>query len=675
MQFVYPGFLWALAILAVPIIIHLFYFRRYKKVNFTNVRFLKEVKDETSTRNKLKHLLVLLSRLLAIGFLVLAFVQPFIPVDDNMEKGSKAVSIFIDNSFSMNALSQDVPLLDLAKKRASEIISGYNQEDQFQVLTHSFQGKNQRLLNKDDALARVDEVAITPKVNTLERVINRQQQLLVDHPERSGIIYVISDFQQSITSIGNQIDSTITYNFIPIQSVQENNVSIDSCWFAGPVHMVNENNPLFIKMTNYGSQAAENIRLSMYKNGQEQPLGSVNIAAGTSVIDTVNITPFDAGWKETQIKITDYPITFDDTYYLTYQVKDEINVLIINDRVANPYLQAAFSGIQYFKTTNTNTNNIQYASFPSYQLIILNETINLSSGLISELKEYAGEGGNLLIFPGKDSNIEQYNDLLQSLGANTYEPYQERERQIADINTDEFVFNNVFERTRPNLRLPKTLGNFPLTRFPSKGEEYILRYRDGQTFVGKYLFGKGYVYVSSAPVNIEISDLTKNAEVFVPMLYKMSIASSESNKIAYTIGANEVLQLENKANAADLVYKMVSSEQEWIPRQTAVGNKIYISFDDQIENAGYAKVMWNNEEEGVYGFNFDRTESDLSMLSRSDLNDQFGDRINIINDQAIADFSKYIQEKNSGRTLWRWCLLLALSFLLIEVLILRFWKT
>jgi len=47
MQFLYPSFLWALLALAIPIIIHLFYFRRFKKVFFTNVKFLKEVKEET----------------------------------------------------------------------------------------------------------------------------------------------------------------------------------------------------------------------------------------------------------------------------------------------------------------------------------------------------------------------------------------------------------------------------------------------------------------------------------------------------------------------------------------------------------------------------------------------------------------------------------------------------
>ncbi|MBL0031994.1 MAG: BatA domain-containing protein [Bacteroidetes bacterium] len=79
MQFIYPEFLFALSVLAIPIIIHLFNFRRFKKIYFTNVRFLKEIKQDTQSKSKLKHLLVLLSRLLALTFLVLAFAQPFIP--------------------------------------------------------------------------------------------------------------------------------------------------------------------------------------------------------------------------------------------------------------------------------------------------------------------------------------------------------------------------------------------------------------------------------------------------------------------------------------------------------------------------------------------------------------------------------------------------------------------
>ena len=150
MSFLFPAFLAALAAIAIPIIIHLFYFRRFKRVYFTNVKFLKELKEERSSRNKLKHLLVLASRVAAIALLVLAFAQPYIPQSQSKTvQGPKAVSIYLDNSFSMNALSNDVSLFEKARAKATEIVDAYTTEDRFQVLTNDFEGRQQRLITKD----------------------------------------------------------------------------------------------------------------------------------------------------------------------------------------------------------------------------------------------------------------------------------------------------------------------------------------------------------------------------------------------------------------------------------------------------------------------------------------------------------------------------------------------
>ena len=65
MAFAQPLFLIALAGLAIPVIIHLFNFRRYKKVYFTNVSFIADIKQESKKRSQLKHLLILLMRLLS----------------------------------------------------------------------------------------------------------------------------------------------------------------------------------------------------------------------------------------------------------------------------------------------------------------------------------------------------------------------------------------------------------------------------------------------------------------------------------------------------------------------------------------------------------------------------------------------------------------------------------
>src|SRR5436190_24196084 len=102
MSFLYPSFLFGLIAVSIPIIIHLFNFQRPKKVLFTNINFLKLVKENTSSKLKLKHILILVSRICFISFLVLAFAQPFIQSNKASDlKGSRLVSIYTDNSFSM----------------------------------------------------------------------------------------------------------------------------------------------------------------------------------------------------------------------------------------------------------------------------------------------------------------------------------------------------------------------------------------------------------------------------------------------------------------------------------------------------------------------------------------------------------------------------------------------
>ena len=125
MKFLYPSFLFALFAIAIPILIHLFNFRRYKKLYFPNVRFLKEVQQQTQAKSKLKHLLVLAARILSIMFLVFAFAQPYLPVSDKkIDNSEKAISIYIDNSFSMEAINDNGLLLNGAKKKSHRNSSG-----------------------------------------------------------------------------------------------------------------------------------------------------------------------------------------------------------------------------------------------------------------------------------------------------------------------------------------------------------------------------------------------------------------------------------------------------------------------------------------------------------------------------------------------------------------------
>lgn len=675
MQFLYPGFLWALLALLIPIIIHLFHFRRYKKVFFTNVRFLKEVKDETSSRSRLKHLLVLLSRLLILALLVLAFAQPFIPVGDgNREDGKRAVSVFVDNSYSMAALTQGAPLLEEGKRRAREIVQGYDVEDEFQIITHDMTGRQQRLVGQEEALSMINEIEIGPKVKTLDKIQGRQTRALNTAEAANLSAYFISDFQKNITSLDEKIDSSKKQFLIPLQSAQTRNVAIDSAWFEAPVQMLNQANRLIVRMRNYGDVASDESPLTLRLNGQVRPVGNIEIPAAGTVYDTINVSLVKPGWYEAVLTLTDYPVTFDDAYNFSFYVAARVAIMSINGSLPDRYLTAAFDGDSYFQLTNTPAGKINYSTFKNQQLIVLNDIPQISSGLASELKQYVQGGGNALVFPAANAPVTSYNSFLTSMNANKLNAWQVEDKEVGRLNTEEFIFSDVYINSRANLKLPTTSGNFSIVR--NRATEILVRYRDGSPFLAKYALGSGHIYVCSAPLNSKLSGLSRSADVFIPMIYKMALAGTRARPIAYTIGQSEIIEIENRASGGESIYKMKGKADEFIPQQKAIGPRVILTTGESVRTAGFYDVFLQQDSTlEKLAFNDDRLESDLAAFSKDELKARYQDQYTILDIAADTDLGNLVRERSRGIVLWKWCLIGALIFLLIEVLLLRFWKT
>ncbi len=675
MQFLFPTFLFALAALAIPVIIHLFYFRRFKKVYFTNVRFLREVKEETSARSKLRNLLVLLARMLALAALVFAFAQPFIPQDAEVKVGNKAVSVFVDNSFSMSALSQDVPLVEKAKQRAREIVEAYAETDRFQILTNDFEGRHQRLVSKEDALGLIEEVRISPAVRNFSDVIARQKQALASGAEEIETAYLISDFQKNVTDLANWPDTFPEINLVPLQSVLERNIAIDTAWFEAPVQMLSQTNTLIVKVRNYSNTPAENIRLAIKYDGQTKPAGTLSIPAGATATDTVSLTILRTGWHEAELSVTDYPVQFDDKYFFSFYVAEQVDVLVVNDEGPNRYLDAAFAGIPYFKAASMPVRNLEFSQFPKYQLIVLNEVREISSGLAAELNRYARSGGNVLVFPSRNAGIPGYNSFLLGFGANPIQAFEETAKSVGGINTEEFVFRDVFDNKNANLKLPATQGSFRADRSNARAEEILISYRDGSAFLSKYQAELGHLYFCAAPLDENYSDLVRNGEVFIPMLYKTAISSTRNRQIAYTIGRSEVIETDHKALGTQTVYKLRGPSGEFIPEQRIVGSRLYLTVSSHILQAGFYELFLNpGETLAKFAFNFDRKESDLACYLPDELQAFTGPVIKVLAVKDEAVLTARIEERSQGLSLWRWFLIAALVFLGAEVLLLRFWK-
>ncbi|HXR81868.1 MAG TPA: hypothetical protein VN763_13155, partial [Saprospiraceae bacterium] len=332
------------------------------------------------------NLLILLARLLAMAGIIFAFAQPVIPLKNALKAGIRDVSVFIDNSFSMQSFGKDLSLFDKARQKAKEIILGYSSEDRFQVLGHELSSAQQQWVGRDEALIRMEEMEYTPDVKPLSVVIGRQKQSF-SHEDGNPVSWIISDFQKTIADIPNG-DSTLTVNILPLRGVQEKNVAIDTAWFESPIQTLNQTSVLLYSLHNYATEDADNIRVTIDLDGQEKPDRTVDITSGQTITDTAKITVLTTGWHELAIRISDFPVTFDDTYYLTFYVDENLKILSINELSENKKVAAIFANAESFILDQSLSNNLQYSAFPDYNLIIVNELTHISSGLISELTRY-----------------------------------------------------------------------------------------------------------------------------------------------------------------------------------------------------------------------------------------------------------------------------------------------
>jgi hypothetical protein len=673
MEFLFPGFLVALGTLAVPILIHLFYFRRFRKVYFTSVRFLREIKDEQSAQRKLKHLLVLAMRLLALAALVFAFAHPFLPGTGSVTTGTAAVSVYIDNSFSMEALSEDAPLIAKARTSAREIVSAFAPNDQFQVLTNDLEGRQQYLVSRDEALVLIDDIAISPAVRPLSQIMARQKQALSGSDAEKRVAYIISDFQKSVTDIVQYEDTTLQLNFIPLQAVQEKNISIDSAWFMAPVQMAGQSAALMVQVTNHSSERAENVRLAIEYDGQEKPVGTLSIEPGASLTDTINLSVNRTGWQQAELRLTDYPVRFDDVYRFSFEVPEFIDVLVIDEGRQDKFPDAALSGAGIFRVTHQPKQAITYSSMGNYELIIVSDLVDISSGLASGLRTYVAAGGNLLLFPSPEASLESYNAFLPMLGADQMLPRVDAQSEARSINTDEFVFDDVYENNAANFRLPSTTANFRFSSGATSSAEPLISYRNGDAYLAKYPFRQGHLYVCAAPLAKQYNSLVRDAEIFVPMLYKMAISSGNDRQIAYFVGRDLDIRLPVTSGVGEPVFTLKGEGKELIPGVRTSGEYILLNLDEEVNIAGFFDLssVSGDTTSQILALNYDRRESNLSCYTLSELTELAGPLVVMTDGMAETSLTVMIGEQSRGVPLWRFCLILALGFIATESILLR----
>ncbi|MBQ6956886.1 MAG: BatA and WFA domain-containing protein [Bacteroidales bacterium] len=682
MTFASPLFLLGLLAVAIPIVVHLFNFRRYRKVYFSNVDKLEQLQTETRRQSTLRQLLIMVARILAIVFLVLAFARPVLSRGDaDVRTGANDVSIFIDNSFSMENSDGSGMLLDKAKTKAREIVAAYAPGDRFQLLTCDVEGRHFHWLSKEEMLSAIDEVQISGSTAMLHDIARRQVDFLHGGSGINRYAYLVSDFQASTVAMDAMpTDTTVTLTLVPLAATVQGNVYVDSVALGVPaVHRAGSTS-LTVWLGNEGDVDLDKVPVALYVGDRQRALATVDLAARSSSAVELHFTVDESGVLDCRVETEDYPVTFDNVYYFSLNVRDRVDCLIVEGNGRNPFLASLFEGDSSVRCTTMPLRQMDFTALDGHDMVLLDELPSISSGMAQTLHSFVQQGGTLVVVAAADADYASYNAALALFDAPQLGGKHEGKVTASFVDMGNALYLNVFNGKKgveANMELPTVGGYHRLLSTSSTLREPLITLAGGDDYICHTPHGEGHLYIISAPLSDSHTDFVRQA-LFVPTLYNMALYSVTPSALASTIGSSQTLPLASKYDVEGHAVRMRKRDadevQEIIPDvRSGVGGSRLVTANMNTDAGNYHILRDGEVSEGV-SFNYSRDESKMTFLGVDALqrtaNDYGLNNVSVVpNPDKPLDV--FLRERMDGRSLWRWCLIFSLLMLLTEIILIK----
>jgi len=666
MNFLYPQFLYGLVMLSVPVIIHLFNFRKTKKVYFSNSRFLQQVKDSKSARQRLKHLLIMLSRLLFILFLVLAFAQPYIPSKELQQQ--EMVHIYLDNSLSMsNLVAEDLSAFDQGIQKVEKILHLYPPEARFKLLTNDFSSPLRVFRSKDEILDMLTEVKPTGVQRSFEDIWKRFNH---QSSSQKADWYFISDFQKATLSDieGFSADSTQQYIMVPQVFERTANVFIDSVYLKNPFLIANTQNSIEIRLRNTGSEPVRDLVITLAIDGKQVANAGVDIPAQGQASTEINLNFPLEGINPARLTFEEFPVSFDNDFYFNLDLSQKISVLEIKNTNDLTPVAKVYGNQELFNFQSYHIDNLDYTTVEQVDLVILN-SVNPPPSLRERLANKINErGGHLLIVPGSFPQVATLQRLTPFSGVVVQQDSVWVTLEAPSVQHP--FFQDTFEDQQADLvTMPKVRNT---VRWSSQQGDNLLVGKNGVPYLS--VDYRGQVYLFGSPFQPEFSSLSQHA-IFVPVMYKIAALSKAYDRKLYHTTDEQLIKITPDSISGTELFTMSNGEAEIVPDQRVVGKDLFLEVPPVVIKPGFYYLNAPYGPIELISYNNNQLESILEQYSVNELSQLFDqENVSILDDDQFDRFSDRILQAKTGIPMWKYAVLLALMCLVAEVLLIRFLK-
>ena len=663
MKFLFPQFLWALLLLIIPIIIHLFNFRRYKKVVFSNVSMLKEIETQSRKTKQLKKWLVLLTRVIALSSLILAFAIPYIPSQSGLFD-RKLISIYIDNSQSMLAEGESGQLFEDAKNKAREIIRNLPENAEIQIINNGLSFSSNKTNSPSNALRLIDNLAIDHRPNDLSGVLKKIESKFKSDSYGHNYTFLISDFQSQDRISNMALDSNYHIYACPIHPNLSQNLAIDSVWLINPSTQSFKPIEMMARIHNYGRKGNFLSNLTLKIDGVQRMVKSIDIPADSYKDVPLSFIYSGTGWLGGELTVTDVPIIFDNSYYFSMLIDQSIKVLELGKD--SDEFSKIFDSDSLFYFAHSDVNKIDYSSLNTYDCIILNQLPQMSSGLINQLKKFVEDGGVLSVVPSVSN--DSYADLFNELGVLNYQILEDNKVSISPASISGAFLKDAYKQIPSNLLLPKIKTYYRLKSSPQSDK--IIYLKDGTEILTKTNIGSGSVFQSTVPFDSNLN--YTSSELFVITQLKIAFSKRKIQTIASEINSINPVYLPESSGLVHLRKGDIDIVTE--SSTHSLGSRFWLN--NAISESGIYSVF-DSEEIPIakLALNYSRKESHQNYLAEKRIEEVFNNTQFTMNKNNMASLLKSTQDLKNGSQLWKVFVLVCLIFLLLEILLLRFVKS
>lgn len=432
-EFIQPQFAYALLGLAIPIVIHLMFRRRSRKVSLGTLRFLRIVLEENARRRKLKRWLLLALRMAALAMLAGLFARPYLLARDQAGK-HRLVVILIDRSASMELKEKGRRLVDLAVDEARIVMDRSGEKTQFEV---AFFDQAARPLAGKDAPA-ADSAKEPPStkdllsaLKALERLywatnygaaLAWARDLCLTSPHGRKELYVYTDFQRSGLDWTNvePLPSDIDVHLVDLGHSAVNNVALTTVQAARHVVRPGETVSLQAGVFNASPFPLEKVPAVLtLENGSRKHVLRERVSVEPQASGTV---PFEVPalteglWRGTVRLEYDDDLTFDNQRFVALLCAPPVDVLLVDgDPRDAPQLSEtyflemslrlaphgeSFSESPFRPTSVALSEGDRLPDLEARRVVVLANVATLNRADAARLAKFVEAGGSLLVFTG-----------------------------------------------------------------------------------------------------------------------------------------------------------------------------------------------------------------------------------------------------------------------------------